>query len=263
MLNYEKKPVQSKIYNKGYFLTGCLGSGFYKRTKGFVLDRRLKRCFEIADIKKQMKILDVGCGRGEVSLNCALNGSKVFAIDYSDAALKLTKKTILNLKKEYRKNVFILKMDAKNLAFKNNNFDRILLFDVIEHLYNWEIYELLENIKHTLKKDGKFIIHTSPNIWVYKYTYFLKRLYILIKKRKWLPSDPRSTHDKKMHVNEQSILTLKHLLKNFNSKIWVEFLTTPSERYKIVKLFEKSPIFRTPLKYFLCNDIFAVCTKKN
>ena len=263
MLNYEKKPVQSKIYNKRYFLTGCLGSGVYKRTKGFVLDRRLKRCFEITDIKKQMNILDVGCGRGEVTLNCALNGCKVFAIDYSDDALKLTKKTIINLKKEYRKNAFILKMDAKNLAFKNNIFDRVLLFDVIEHLHNWEIFKLLRNIKRTLKKDGKFIIHTSPNIWVYKYTYFLKRFYILIKKRKWLSSDPRSAHDKKMHVNEQSIFTLKYLLKDFNSKIWVEFLTTPKERYKIVKLVEKSPIFRTPLKYFICNDIFAVCTKKN
>jgi len=254
--------VQSKLYNKRYFFTGCLGSGVYKQAKGFHLHRRLKRCLEVADVKKQMYILDVGCGRGEIALNCALNDCKVFAVDYSHDALKLTKKTVKNLKKKYRKNIFIIKMDAKRLAFKNNIFDRLLLFDIIEHLYNWEILELLRNIKRILKKDGKFIIHTSPNLWVYEYSYFLKRLYILIKKRKWLSSNPRSAHDKKMHVNEQNILSLKQLLKDFNSKIWVEFVTTPKERYKIVKIVEKSPIFKTPLKYFLCNDIFAVCTKK-
>lgn len=256
------KSVQPELYTKGYFLTSCLGSEVYKRTKGFILHRRLKRCFEIADIKKQMNVLDIGCGRGEITLNCALNGCNVFAIDYSHDALKLTKKTIKNLDKKYRKNIFIIKMDAKQLAFKSNIFDRVLMFDIIEHLHNWEIIEVLKNIKKILKKNGRFIIHTSPNLWVYKYTYFFKRLYILFKERKWLSSDPRSVHDKKMHVNEQSVLSLKHLLKDFDSKIWVEFVTTPKEKYRIIGLVEKSPIFKTPLKYFLCNDIFAICTKK-
>ena len=260
----KRNPVPSKIYSKNYFLTGCLGSGVYKRSKGRRLDRRLQRCMEIADLKKNMNVLDIGCGRGEVSFNAALIGCKVFAIDYSNAALDLTKQTINKLDKGLRNNVVIRKMDATDIgnAFNNATFDRILMFDIVEHLYDWQLTKLLDSIKKILKPDGKLIIHTSPNKWVYEYAYFLKRLYMLIKKGKLLLKDSRSPHDKKMHVNEQNIISLKKLLKDFDKKMWVEFVTTPKHRYKIVELIEKSPLFYTPIKYFLCNDIFAVCTKK-
>ena len=41
-----------------------------------------------------MRVLDAGCGRGEVLLACAARGAEVAGADYAEAAVELTRETL-------------------------------------------------------------------------------------------------------------------------------------------------------------------------
>ena len=65
--------------------------------------------------------------------------------------------------------------DAKGLPFDSAHFDRVLMFDVVEHLYPWELDRALAEIRRVLTSDGRLVIHTAPNRWYDKYAYPIVR----------------------------------------------------------------------------------------
>jgi SAM-dependent methyltransferase len=106
----------------------------------------LDQCF---DEKGGMRILDVGCGPGEMIQPLSKYG-KVFALDFSLNALEYC------LERGYR---FLIDGDATRLPVKNGTFDVISLFDTIEHIDN-DTATLKEC--HRLLEDKGLIIITVP-----------------------------------------------------------------------------------------------------
>jgi SAM-dependent methyltransferase len=104
--------------------------------------------------EKNLKVLDIGCGTGETLtfLQSYLKSPTLYGIDNSPTAIKFAKS---------RGHKNILKVNAKNLPFKANTFDYILLLDVIEHLK--DDIAILKEAKRVLKKTGKIII-TAPSL---------------------------------------------------------------------------------------------------
>ena len=47
--------------------------------------------------------------------------------------------------------------DAKRLPFPTAYFDRVLMFDVVEHLFPWELGQSLAEIRRVLKPGGRFL----------------------------------------------------------------------------------------------------------
>src|SRR3989344_8613026 len=156
------KPIDSKIYDRDYLLKYCCGYYEFAKSQANHLPQRLARCVEVASFKKGQKILDIGCGRGEVAYNAAKKGCTVFAIDYSKDAVNITNKLISKLPKNLRGKTIVKKMDAKNLHFPQNNFDQIIMTDVIEHLHPWEVEIVIQKCYQVLKPNGRLIINTSP-----------------------------------------------------------------------------------------------------
>lgn len=76
--------------------------------------------------KRGIRILDVGCGPGEMIQPLSKYG-KVFALDFSPNALEYC------FDRGYR---FLINGDATSLPVKNSAFDFISLFDTIEHIDN-------------------------------------------------------------------------------------------------------------------------------
>jgi len=101
--------------------------------------------------KKNLKILDIGCGTGETLTFLAdfLPKAELYGVDSSPTAIKYAKK---------RGHKNILKVDAKKIPFKDDTFDYILLLDVIEHIK--DDTAILVEAKRVLKKSGKIIITT-------------------------------------------------------------------------------------------------------
>lgn len=109
------------------------------------------------NIKSGEKVLDVGCATGYLGEYLKLKEIEIVGIDYNDEYLK---------KAEDRKiysDLININLNTFNdeLCKYNGYFDSIILFDVLEHLYN--PMEVLNNLTKLLKKEGRFLVDL-PNI---------------------------------------------------------------------------------------------------
>jgi 2-polyprenyl-3-methyl-5-hydroxy-6-metoxy-1,4-benzoquinol methylase len=229
------------IYNKEYYLSIFDGYENYIKQEGKIPRDKLYRSLDFSQLRSGEKVLDIGCGRGELAYQCALRGCKVVAVDFSKEAVALTQQTISHLPEELRQNVSILQMDVSELNLADK-FDVIFLIDVVGHLYDEQLKVLFKNVKKILNKNGRLIIQT-PNLNYIRFLYPLKHilslpttiikqiLRVLRKKRKeknikdWLKntfkiSFPLTEIYIKMHVNEHTPGHLKQLLSDFDTKIF-------------------------------------------
>jgi ubiquinone/menaquinone biosynthesis C-methylase UbiE len=173
---HEQQPVPSTLYTEEYFRTACEGYDEFNTSEGEHLSRRLKAAFELAEVTPGMRVLDVGCGRGEILRHCAQLGADAYGIDYAAVAVQMSQRVIEPLNGVVPGKTAVGQADAKKLPFPTGAFDRVLLFDVVEHLHPWELQQALREVHRVLKPEGRVIIHTAPNIWYDRYAYPLVRL---------------------------------------------------------------------------------------
>lgn len=111
---------------------------------------------EHIEIKDDFTILDVGCGGGKTvfRLSEAVPNGKIYGIDYSEVAVKKSKK--LNKRGIKNKKVQIDNSSVSNLPYNDNMFD---LVTAVETYYFWpdKINDLKE-IYRTLKSKGKLLL---------------------------------------------------------------------------------------------------------
>ena len=116
-------------------------------------DKLINYLIKAYGIGENLKVLDVGCGRGDF-LNAFIEaGLEGYGVDYSDAAV------------EHCPNATIRKADLENdeIPFKNDMFDVVFSKSVLEHFHNPEVpvgemYRVL--------KPGGLIISMVPS-WEY------------------------------------------------------------------------------------------------
>lgn len=123
------------------------------------LHGRTKYCTKFInneDIKGK-KILNIGCGWGWFELNAIRHRcKKVIGIEPEKNTLSVAKKHISNDKIEFRLG------SALKLPFKENYFDTIVAWDVIEHIPKHKEIRMFEEVYRVLKKGGIFYLST-PN----------------------------------------------------------------------------------------------------
>ena len=91
MARQDQRPaLPSTLYDKDYFLTACEGHQEFLETQGELLSRRLREAFAVASVEPGMRVLDVGCGRGEIVRHCAQLGADAYGIDYAQVAVDLS-----------------------------------------------------------------------------------------------------------------------------------------------------------------------------
>ncbi|MGV2437747.1 MAG UNVERIFIED_CONTAM: class I SAM-dependent methyltransferase [Anaerolineae bacterium] len=136
----------------------------FNATEGEHLARRLKAAFEVSSrhFVAGMDVLDVGCGRGEILRHRAHSGANAYGVDYAPVAVQMSKQVVDNLNAEVPGQLGVYLSDAKKLPFPTAYFDRVLLFDVVEHLHPWELHLCLMEVHRVLKPNGKLIVHTAP-----------------------------------------------------------------------------------------------------
>jgi cyclopropane fatty-acyl-phospholipid synthase-like methyltransferase len=265
--------VPSTKYDEAYFLTACEGYEEYLVSQGGHLSRRLAQAFKVADVRPGMRILDVGCGRGEVLLRCAHVGAKVYGVDYSWTAVQLSRRVTGSSQDEdvqgmkVTDDIGVYQADAKFLPFPSAHFDRILMFDLVEHLYPWELHLALVEVHRVLAPDGRLILHTAPNRWYDRYAYPLVRLVRgLLGEGGNYPPNPRALNvsvNTDVHVNEQDMLSLRRILKKagFQSRIWLD--TPPQNRNEgIILAAARHVAFNwPPFRWFFERELFAVASK--
>jgi cyclopropane fatty-acyl-phospholipid synthase-like methyltransferase len=266
----ERKSLPSTLYTEEYFLTACEGYDEFLESEGRHLSRRLSDAFAMAEVRSGMRLLDVGCGRGEILRHCMRLGVEAYGIDYAEVATLMTRDVIWQEQESAVGKATtsgVLRSDAKELPFPDGYFDRVLLFDVVEHLYPWELQEALEEIKRVLKDDGRLIVHTAPNRWYDRYAYPLVRFVRrLLGQGSAYPKDPRAIvpANQDVHVNEQDMRSMQRNLSagGFKAKVWLD--SPPQNRAEgpIMAALRWVAFEVPPFRWIFEREVFAVARKK-
>ena len=108
------------------------------------------RVVDIVDVKNNSKILDAGCGTGNLLVLLEKSGKNlgIHGIDISKEMIKIARRKTDNIN---------LKIGlVENMDFKNNFFDYIFSIDAFHHYSDKDI--AMNNFYRVLKKNGRLII---------------------------------------------------------------------------------------------------------
>jgi SAM-dependent methyltransferase len=259
-----QRPVCPERYDEAYFLGACEGYAEFIASEGAHLSRRLGQAFEVAEVTPGMRVLDIGCGRGEILRHCAGLGARAYGVDYAPVAARMARR-LADTDEETQRAVGIYQANARQLPFPAASFDRVLMFDLVEHLHPWELDLALAEARRVLRPNGRLIIHTAPNAWYDRFSYPIVRLVrTLMRQGEDYPRDPRAVIPANLdvHVNEQSVLSLRRVLRQagFRAQVWLD--TPPQNR-------REGWVFRAaryvlfnwlPFRWFFEREVFAVAS---
>ena len=268
LTDQQPPPVAPERYTEEYFLTACEGFEDFVSSDGENLSRRLKAAFELAAVEPGMTVLDVACGRGEIVRHCALLGADAFGFDYAGAAIRLARQVLTRDRDRATGSMALAQADAKHFPFPGRAFDRVLMFDIVEHLHPWELHTCLLEARRVLKDDGRLIIHTAPNAWYDRYAYPVVRLFRrLFGQGEMYPANPRQflvEHNQDVHVNEQSLLSLRRTLNRagFNGQVWLESPPQNRQEPAVLAALRYVLFHWPPFRWFFEREVFAVAMKK-
>jgi len=158
-----------QIYNA---YKGNLGENFMVSTK--------KRFAWLASNVEGENILDIGCSQGVFPILLAREGYNVLGIDTNKDAVEFSENLKLKESNFTQKNVTFKNIDYLSTSI-NQNFDTIILAEVLEHLYYPE--KIIQKVTENLKPNGRILI-TVPfgvnNYYDHKQTFYLKGLLDLL-----------------------------------------------------------------------------------
>lgn len=95
------------------------------------------------------KILDIGCGKGDIAILLAQNiNKKIIAVDFLN-----------NFQKNFNnQNIVFIQAISNKLPFQDESFDNIICYSLLQYLPITNIINLLEELKKKLKISGKILL---------------------------------------------------------------------------------------------------------
>jgi 2-polyprenyl-3-methyl-5-hydroxy-6-metoxy-1,4-benzoquinol methylase len=147
--------VPQKKYDEKYYKENCDGY-----TESGCMGPRLQFLFDtiITHVPKEttFNIMDIGCGRGELTKKFADLGHSVLAVDYSYAVINIFETNVGDI-------VPFLRHDISNGLpwIKDQFFDFVILADILEHIYHENMAKAGREIMR-ITKDGGFIFIDTP-----------------------------------------------------------------------------------------------------
>lgn len=245
--------ILERTYDASYYLSDCGGYDAFKRTGGRELeDARLLAVYYLANPQAGNNILDIGCGRGELSYAFSKSGAKVTGIDYSRDSIEIAQKLHREAEKEMP-GIGLEFVQADFLAWNNEErFDRIVAADLVEHMEQASLERMFEKISAILKRGGLFVVHTSPNKLNYTYGYKKKRE-MAKQAGAYLPKNPRTYYEDLMHINEQTPATLRRTLGKYFPCVITWVTTLPDIAGSLIQSVTKSGLSNS-------TSIFAVAS---
>jgi ubiquinone/menaquinone biosynthesis C-methylase UbiE len=114
-----------------------------------------REILRLSHLQNGIKILDVACGDGALSLKIAKKGYEAHGIDMSIYSIKRAK--CLGCKRDCH---FVV-ADAEQLPYKNKSFDRIVCSSSLEHFSN--DVKALKEMNRVLKPNGIVVLTTDSS----------------------------------------------------------------------------------------------------
>ncbi|MGD0756174.1 MAG: class I SAM-dependent methyltransferase [Bacteroidales bacterium] len=255
-----KKVTVSKdvrhLYTESYFMENATGHNEFKSFGGKFeqLIDKFQMVISYLNLNKSARLLDIGCGRGELVIYHALNGGEATGVDFSDEAIKLAeaKASELNAGCKFQISSFE-KIDEEI------KYDRIVSIDFIEHISVEEGKAFFKKCYNLLNTNGRLIVYTFPNTIRRKFGYRLIRVFSIVKGKPLPKKEPDtiSDHYRQYHLNEQNYFSLTKSAKNAGfSKVRVKYIDL-SIRDSVLK----SVLIHTPFKHLFLKGLTLIADK--
>ena len=261
-------PLPPDIYDREYFLSDtCEGADEFNLDKG--LSKIKARQVQHLAPGPGLRVLDAGCGRGEVLLACARAGAEVAGIDYAAAAVEISHDTLAGVA-----GADVRQGDITALPWPDASFDRVLSGDVIEHLDPPDGERMLREAYRVLRPGGWLVLHTAPNLLFLKVTWPVARWPLLAagygetvrRLESWVAAS------KRYHVNEQSLYTLRRSLRSAGfeaPRVWIDANIVRDGSHHTTAGLESSWMIRTgqraaalrPVRLLAGNDLWAIARR--
>ncbi len=260
------RDIAAEEYDENYFLSSFL-EGYDEYQRGELSVVKAKQ-LEMLRLGRDVSVLEVGYGRGELLLHCAHRGARITGIDYSPVAFRLAQATLAAYP-EAQLHV----ADARDLPFSSNSFDRVFSGDVIEHVSFEHAERMLREMYRVTRPGGFMLVHTTPNTWFTRGVYpWAKHVLRLIDGSTVNNIDAHLGVMRKLHSDEYSIWTLRRVARRAGLKrfrVWIDPDLTRSNQHPHTRPFRDNFIFRLasswgrlPLgRLLLGNDLYLQCEK--
>ncbi len=202
--------VPAAVYDEAYYLNACAGHAEWTASGGAKAAGIYHFALSRGSLEAGSVLVDIGCGRGELVAMAAERGARAIGIEYSSSAVSLAHRTLDAHGMSERARV--VEADARAIPLEDDSADLVTLLDVVEHLAPSELACTLGEAFRILRRGGGILIHTAPTRTLYEVTYRLQRMLSPGRRRSW-PADPRNELERVMHVNEQTIGSLRAALR--------------------------------------------------
>ncbi|MCK5617359.1 class I SAM-dependent methyltransferase [Candidatus Pacearchaeota archaeon] len=124
-------------------------------------------------VPENSKVLDFGCGKGHISILLSEMGFCASATDIGETvgehlgiSESLWQKEIWNVfNKDY--NINYLFYNGTSLPFKDNSYDAIVAYAVIEHIPPEHLGHILDELNRILKKGGYLFVYRCPRKYAF------------------------------------------------------------------------------------------------
>jgi ubiquinone/menaquinone biosynthesis C-methylase UbiE len=278
-------------YSDSYFLKRLGGFQEFRESGGRRIPPRFVKALRLARIRPGERVLDIGCGRGEMVIQPALLGAHGVGVDYAPDALRIALDALATHPAEVRARAAVLAMDATKLGFRDESFDVIFMNQLVEHFYPDELNAMLAETRRLLKPGGRLILNTSPNRVLYNMTYpiYIRNVHRVVCRIAELahyqsyviaptlpigPEHPRSEEERRQHVNEQTASELARTVSNCGYRVmkiehWDDATQLPyTSRRLTIELMLLDALrslrpfsFHWPLNKLFTNNIWVVATR--
>ncbi len=258
-------------YPESYFLEDCGGAEFFRLYGPRIPKPQVAYSLRRACLSRGMRVVDVGCGRGELLFQARQAGAAAVGTDFAGAALSLARES---------SGCAVLLCDARRLPFADASFDRVFFIGVMDHLSPPELERCFSEFARVLRLGGFVVVHTCVNREYLKiWTYGARRSLAQAGRRLGLevadPSPPRDEKDAVLHINEHSAGDLRSFFRRLGWTAHVE--VRPNYKLEVEELYP-SPLppdfpmrpapgwkrhlhrlfFRPPLDRILGRELFAI-----
>lgn len=202
-------PAPPDFYSRQYFLGRCGGYTEYVAEGGRIADPIRREALALLAPRAGQRVMDLGCGRGELCMAAAQTGAFVLGLDFSVDALRMARETA----QRHQVTVHLVRARAEALPLREGTFDAVLATDIVEHLPEPDLLRSVAEVRRSLKTGGRFIVHTAPTRAFLAVGQHLKRALQWVLRR---PVAPLLTYESELreagHSNIHSGETLTRFL---------------------------------------------------
>src|SRR5690606_14721310 len=111
------------------------------------------------------RVVDIGCGMGTFTIECARRGARALGVDPAPAALPAARRVA---EAEGVRNAWFARADGVRLPLADGSVDLALAADVTEHLDEATLASLLAEAARVLRAGGRLVLYTPSPTHVFE-----------------------------------------------------------------------------------------------